>query len=442
MRRLFVIVLLALTVATVVYLVSAQGSGYLLIAVGEYTVEMPFVVAVILNLFAFVTLYFSIAVLRMLLSTRSGVLGWAQNRRRRRGLNRTTHGLIAFVEGRWDFARKSLSKSAGNSSTPLVNYLFAARASAAMGDEKAVTSFLKQAELSTEGADVAIGLTQAELQINNGQYEQALATLLRAKKKVHHHPVVLGLLATVYQQLNDWDSLMKLLPALRKYSASSRQDVDALEREACCSMLVLGSDSGLNELLTCWKSLPGTMKKDSAVVACYAENLISVNSVADAERELRLQLHRSFDSRLITLYGLTANQQFDKQLAFAEKLLKSNPDSAALRLALGRICSHHGLTDKAATYFEQSNALEESTDAYAGLANLYAAEGDFSKSVEFYARGLAVQVSGTLTIVPVLAAPNLANIGAEKMAVSSMLAGIDNKKTLFTSTDKIQPFKI
>ena len=197
MRKLFFILLLMLALPALLFSSLEVGSGYVLIAVGDKTIEMGFLVALVLNTLIFITLYSAIVLLRSLFSTRRGVLGWAKNQRQQRGLNRTTQGLIAFVEGRYDYARKSLDKAASNASTPLVNYLFAARASSAMGDAKAVDTYLKQAELSTEGADVAIGLTQAELQIHNGQYEQALATLLRAKKQINNHPVVLGLLSQV-----------------------------------------------------------------------------------------------------------------------------------------------------------------------------------------------------------------------------------------------------
>ncbi|MBT8148649.1 MAG: tetratricopeptide repeat protein, partial [Gammaproteobacteria bacterium] len=124
--------------------------------------------------------------------------------------------------------------------------MFAARASSAIGDAKAVDGFLKQAELSTEGADVAIGLTQAELQIQNNQYEQALATLLRVKKKASNHPVVLKLLARVYTELNDWHSLIKLLPALRQVKGAMASDIEVsrLEQVACRELLGTAAKKG------------------------------------------------------------------------------------------------------------------------------------------------------------------------------------------------------
>ncbi|MFB1002467.1 MAG: heme biosynthesis HemY N-terminal domain-containing protein, partial [Pseudomonadales bacterium] len=108
MRRLFIFVLIVLAITAASFSTLETGGGYVLIAVGDTTIEMAFIVAAALNVFAFIALYFLVSILRMVFSTRQGVLAWAKNHRRQRGLNRTTQGLIAFVEGRWDVARKTL----------------------------------------------------------------------------------------------------------------------------------------------------------------------------------------------------------------------------------------------------------------------------------------------------------------------------------------------
>ena len=424
MRRLFVFVLIVLAVSAVLFSMLENGSGYVLIVVGDTTIEMAFIVAAAINVLAFVVLYFLVVILRMLFSTRRGVLAWAKNHRRQRGLNRTTQGLIAFVEGRWDVARKTLAKSADNSSTPLINYLFAARASSAVGDAKAVDNFLKKAELSTQGADVAISLTQAELQIQNGQYEQALATLLRAKKIASHHPVVLAALMKVYRQLNDWDSLLNLLPSLKKYNALSAIDVKNLEREACSAKLMRAVAShNINGLLSCWKSLPSSVKQDALLVACYAEQLIVGKQYEQAERLLRSQLQREYNEPLVKLYGLAVAEPLAKQLAFAEQLLKSHSESATLRLTLARICLNHGLDKKARQYLEGSLDLELVAGIFSELAGIYASQGDYKKSVECYKRELPERGSDSAALCK---------------ADLSTTSPLVKEKSLFTSADDIQ----
>lgn len=442
MRRIFIFALIVLAITAAIFSTLENGGGYVLIAIGDTTIEMAVIVAAAINLLFFAVLYFLVVALRMVFSTRRGVLAWAKNRRQQRGLNRTTQGLIAFIEGRWDIARKALTKSADNSSTPLINYLFAARASSAIGDAKAVDDFLKKAELSTQGADVAIGLTQAELQIHNGQYEQALATLLRAKKMASHHPVVLASLAKVYRQLNDWDSLLKLLPALQKYSTLSAADIKNLEREACVAKLIRSVASHeINGLLNCWKHLPSGIKQDALLVACYAEQLIAHKQNEEAERLLRNQLQRQYDERLVDLYGFAVasgnEKPFVKQLAFSEKLLKSQPSSAVLKLAIARISLSHGLQEKAQHYVEASLELKVIVGAFATLGGIYASQGDYKKSVECYVR--------ELPLLPLEASNNTTqsqmNITAS-LSNSLPASSADKEKSLFTSADDIhQPLR-
>ncbi|RZV57970.1 MAG: tetratricopeptide repeat protein [Pseudomonadales bacterium] len=408
MRGMLLVFVVTLVAMLASYVLLARGDGYVLLAMSGYTVEMPVVIAVLLVLLLFLLLYMVIAFLRGLLGTRRSVVGWARNQRQQKGLSRTTQGLIAFVEGRWDFARRSLAKAADNSSTPLVNYLFAARASSAIGDAKAVDGFLKQAELSTEGADVAIGLTQAELQIQNAQYEQALATLLRVRKQSNHHPIVLKLLARVYTELNDWQQLLKLLPALRQAKGSGVSDAEiaALEQSACRELLRDADKKGGHEALAnAWKQLPTAAKKRAVIVADYAERLIEQGQLVDAETVVRNQLHRLYDSDLVEIYGRTLADRPEKQLAFAEKLLKSQKDDARLHIALGRICSRLNKLDDAERYLQQSIALEEHAVAWAELANLHAARGDYRASAECYARGAALQIGANRPmLLPAVAA--------------------------------------
>ena len=177
MRRILFLFLSALSLSIALFFSLGKG-GYVLVSLHNIRLELPLVIAVLANLLLLWLIYILISLLRWLCGSRRGLRAWFGRRRQRQGHGRTTRGLIAFVEGRWDYARKELSRAASGASTPLINYLFAARASAALSDERSAADFLKQAALSAGSAGIAIDLTQAELQIDSGQYEQALACLL------------------------------------------------------------------------------------------------------------------------------------------------------------------------------------------------------------------------------------------------------------------------
>ena len=60
-------------------------------------------------------------------------------------------------------------------------------------------------------------LTQAELQLDRQQYEQALATLRRLEENSKDHSYALALLGRLYFRLQDWDNLAEILPRLKKH---------------------------------------------------------------------------------------------------------------------------------------------------------------------------------------------------------------------------------
>src|SRR6185312_16234563 len=121
-------------------------------------------------------------------------------------------------------------------------------------------------------ADVAIGLTQAQLQFDQGQLEQALATLNHLRSIVPLHPVVLKLLEKLYVRLADWKSLLKLLPSLRKAKIFTTSQLDQLEQNVYQELINTAANraESLKNLDEFWASIPRRLQKNSRLVYCYA----------------------------------------------------------------------------------------------------------------------------------------------------------------------------
>ena len=99
----------------------------------------------------------------------------------------------------------------------MFNYLQAARAAHLQGSDQRRDEWLKLAYEHTPAAANAVLLTQAELQLDRGQYEQALATLRRIDEDSRDHSYALALLGRLYFRLEDWEQLDALLPRLKKH---------------------------------------------------------------------------------------------------------------------------------------------------------------------------------------------------------------------------------
>ena len=94
------------------------------------------------------------------------------------------------------------------------------------GKDERRDEWLKLAYEQAPEAANAVLLTQAELQLDRKQYEQALATLRRIEENSRDHSHALALLGRLYFRLQDWSQLAELLPRLRKQNRVKQATLD------------------------------------------------------------------------------------------------------------------------------------------------------------------------------------------------------------------------
>jgi len=135
-----------------------------------------------------------------------------------------SQGLIEYAEGRFAESEKILLQQVKYSDNRLLVYLSAARAAQQLGAHDRRDEYLRQAHIEAPDANIAIGLTKAELQLAHDQNEQALATLTQLNELSPNHTYILTLLANTYKPLLDWANLENLLPKLKKYGHLSAEN--------------------------------------------------------------------------------------------------------------------------------------------------------------------------------------------------------------------------
>lgn len=394
MKRLFIACLLALLLSAAVVIGIEYDPGYILIAWGDYTLEMTIWIGLAILFVLLLAVYLLSWTVKRSAKMGSQVGELIVNRRLRRSQKQTTQGLIAYIEGNWERSRKLLVGSAEQSDTPFLNYLFAARASHELDDGVAVRKYLSEAEDSTSGAGAAVELTQAELLLQAGQLEDCLATLKRAAGNVGKHPHVLVLLRAVYERLEDWQALLDLLPDLKKHDLID--EAGMVEQQRACAKGLLSataernrqSEALLGSLQHVWQGLPKHLNKDSEVLALYAEYLMLAGAHAEAEKCLRHQLKRDWSRRMVQLYGLLEIEPANKALSWGESCLKEHAGDPVLLLTLGRLSLRNELWGKARDYFESSYELERSPEVCAELGRLLAHLGEHELSYQCYEEGM------------------------------------------------------
>lgn len=386
-RALLIFLLLLLSVFLGTQL--RQDPGYLLITINHWTIEMTLWVAIIGLFLSFVVLHTFLLFFHWICRVPTKWNSWLAKRRIQNAQAKTRQGLIEFSEGHWLQAKNHLIKALPDTETPLLNYLTAARAAQEMGENKLRDDYLREAQQSMPEAKIAVELTQAQLQMANQQWEQALATLRHLQDLAPHHPYVLKLLMHLYEEVKDWPQLIALLPELKRNHIVSDDAYQRLQQQAYLqAMLDLIKQDQAEALENLIKKLPKNLINDAELMTAYSRYLLSKRNEVEAESILRRCLRKQYNEQLIDIYGQISSS--DTQLKFAESLLKAQSHSAALYVCLGRLSKAKHLWGKAKIYFEQSIEFGATPTAYMELGKLLETLSDHAGACVAYCQGLSL----------------------------------------------------
>jgi HemY protein len=271
----------------------------------------------------------------------------------------------------------------------LLNYLAAARAAQEQGAYERRDDYLKSAHHTTPNADIAVGLTQAQLQLDQNQLEQALATLRRLQQLDPKHKQVLKTLARLYMDLADWEHVVEIIPALRKRKIFPDAHIDQMEQSAYSALLDQAArQQEQKPLQDLWYRIPQAMQEKEIITVKYIGYLFSVGAGDLAESLIRNALRRYWSEPLVRYYGLLKSADTKAQLAHAETWLGNHENNGVLLLTLGRLCLRNGLWGKARSYLEASVGAAQLPEAYNELGFLLEQMGEADKAIECYRQGL------------------------------------------------------
>jgi HemY protein len=175
------VIVLALIVGALAAHLTLVDNGYVLINFQGYIFETTVPILVLLLVLGYLIVRILVEVWR---APRRLGEAWARVRINYAG-RQATKGYIALAEGKLARGERLLTRGARLSETPLLNYLAAARAAQMQGDRERRDGWLRLACEQEPAAQDAVLLTQAELQLEDGQYAEALASLNRVRER---HP--------------------------------------------------------------------------------------------------------------------------------------------------------------------------------------------------------------------------------------------------------------
>ena len=397
MRKLLFWLIIILLVGGSIGLAMKQDSGYVLIAFQGATLEMSLWVLVGLIISLYIAINLLLKMVWALSHPNDSLSKLTGNLGQKKALKSTVRGMLELAGGNWVKAEKLLTTSAEKVSYPLLNYIGAAYAASELDEHERSKELLRRAHKSSPDAEFAISFVQSQLQLKQGHYEGALATLKRLHKMKPKHRQTLKMLVTVYTKLKDWDALQELTPTLKKQGIFNDSNLLELEKNAFLALLEklrfrqrTGQDTSTleTELTTIWKKLDAP-DKDAEMQGLYASTLIEFGYQEKAEAFIRQSLNDNWSDSLVAIYGLLEGVSLKKSLATAETWIRRHPESAALYLAAGRICQRQKLWGKARDYYEKALMLDVNSDAIGELSRLLEAMGDLDTAQDLIVRRIS-----------------------------------------------------
>jgi len=388
MRLLFIgIIALAFALGLGIFL--QDDPGRFVFSYGGTTIQTSFALFVIILMLAMVILYLLFTFLIGLFRIPKNYRRWSLHRGYRRSEKFLTTGLMSMLEGDWKSAEEAFRKGAAYSRLPMLNYLFAAKAAQQQESIKRRDHYLRLAHDNSSDKSFAVGLTQAELQLNQKQTEQAYATLRLLDADGKDRNQVKLMLLDASTDLMEWQQVLDMLTGFGRSKLLPAETIKSRQLQAYAGLMKeAGTTAEKSHVDEIWAKIPKKLQSELYLIEVYVGECLRYPDNSNCEQILRKTLGQNWDPALVRLYGMVEGKDIDKQLVFAERMLATHALDAALLLSLGSLCKRNSLWGKARTYLEESIAVQPNPEAYQEIAALHEQQGEHTSAAEYYQAGL------------------------------------------------------
>lgn len=374
----------------------AGHQGYVLISAANQTLEMS-VTTFVVMLVILLGLFFLLEnILKRLFSMSSRTSHWWSRRKTNKARQSTNEGFLKVIEGDWKAAEKLALKGVKNSDSPVLNYLAAATAAQELKNPDQRDEYLKRAS-ELDDKSLAIALTRAKLQVNQGQYEQALASLQGLRHDNGRNSLLLGLLKTCYLELEDWKPLLSLIPTLEKQGLISQEESVTLNERAECGLMThIAEQQGNEGLLRHWNDLSRKQRQEIPLIACFVQNMIAQNSDAQAFTVLKESLKKNADPKLIALLSQLHLDDMHPLVLCLEGLVKAHPNDVTASRALAQIYIQQAQWAQARPVLEKIVQADPNTADYGLLVTVLDALDEQEEATRYSREALGLKQSVAL----------------------------------------------
>ena len=425
MRGLFWVILLT-ALAVAITLGARYQTGYVLVLVHPYRIELSLSLLVAALLLAFVAGYFAVRLVARTLRLPSEVREYRERRRIDRAYRMLAEALRAYFEGRYAKAEKAANEVLEAREFEGLAAIVAARSANELRAFERRDRYLARAAYYKDEDQAMRAIAQAELSLQERDHRQALAALASLP---HKHVAALRLELKAVQQSRTWDRYLTILDQLAHANALDEGHADELRRHATAQNLARKSRDA-EALAAYWKRLERAERRDPVIAEAAVRAFAELGHNAEIPAIIEASLEESWDSGLVALYAEFPGQDIVRQIEQAERWLVQHPADATLLLTLGRLCVRQQLWGKARSYFEAGLSIEESYGGHMELAHLLDQIGDPETARTHYRRSLELAARELRGRTSAVSMPEVVSIQAlpETVRQISEVAGVNESQ--------------
>jgi HemY protein len=356
-----------LAVAVGVTLFARYNSGYVLVVLQPWRVEFSLNFLLIVLVCAFFAGYAIVRAVSATVRLPRQVREYRLARRRDQARATLLEALREYFAGRYGRAEKAAAASIRSGEQPQLSAVLAARAAHELRAYERRDGYLAQAGGANPEQDLPRIVTEAELLIEQRQYEEALERLKALPRK---HTAAVRLELRAQQQLRNWEQVLALTAELERRAVFDATQAGQVRRYALAEDLKRKA-LDTRALEDAWRKVPQQERTNRRVAIAGAQCFIALGGCARAHAIIEEALAVEWDSELIGLYAECDGGDTRARIERAEGWLKHYPEDAVLLLTLGRLCAQQELWGKAQSYLDASIAIEPTYTAHLELARLH-----------------------------------------------------------------------
>jgi HemY protein len=373
--RLLLWTLFLATVAVVLAVILRENTGHVLVLVNDWRIQVSLPFAVLATVASFLLMYLTLRLVALALDIPFRVKAWGRRRALRRDHELLEQGWTELLEGRYAHAEKDLTKLLGRSKSvnqSVLAALSAARAAHALGEYDRRDGLIASAKDKAKedvSLSEAVSAVAAELYLDQGLADKALAELNTLQKSGAKQVHALRLFLRVYRQLNRHEQVFALARTLNRRGALHDTEARQVIELAAAARIRETLHAGTWQKI--WSDLKSSERVLPEVALAGAQGFEVIGQLDESSRVLEQAIAVSFDPRLLAAYARAESSQVTRRLEKAEAWLQKSPSDPDLLAMVGNLCLSGQIWGQAESYLVRSLARRSDARVHVALASLY-----------------------------------------------------------------------